>query len=78
MVEIKLTTRDTKALWYAISWMDLCLQVSPSEGTTVEAIEAEKTRLTEAKRALRKVNAIRKAQSASTGEADRLAARKEE
>lgn len=62
MKELRLSKADTVALWYAVGWMSLCLRVSPLEHA--EAVEAERSKLLQAKRALRKVNAIRKAQAA--------------
>ncbi len=60
----KLTRDETRALGAAIGWMDLCLrQDGPG---TPEQIAAEKDRLKLARQALRKVNAIRKAQRAAT------------
>jgi hypothetical protein len=54
----KLTKADTVALWHAVQWMDLCLRQS-DKGE--QGVEVERERLVAAKRALRKVNAIRKA-----------------
>lgn len=57
-----LTKADTVALWHAVNWMEMCVRQPAPEGTPQEAIETERERLRTAKRALRKVNAIRKAQ----------------
>lgn len=61
MTDLRLSKADTVALWYAVDWMGLCLRHSPAEHA--KAVEAERSRLKQAKRALRKVNAIRKAQA---------------
>ncbi len=58
----KLTKEETVALWHAINWMETCLAVSPVDDENRLAMEAESRRLKVAKQALRKVNAIRKAQ----------------
>lgn len=59
--KLKLSKAETVALWHAVEWMDLCLrQKGPG---TAEQIDSEKARLKIAKQALRKVNAIRKAQA---------------
>lgn len=57
-----LAKADTVALWYAVNWMELCLKQPPEPDTDTAATAAERERLRTAKRALRKVNAIRKAQ----------------
>jgi hypothetical protein len=58
----KLTKADTVALWHAVQWMHLCLHEAAKEpGRDGPAIVAERERLAAAKRALRKVNALRKA-----------------
>lgn len=68
-----LTKADTVALWYAVDSYTLQVQVMPSmtmpDGSTfsTDQIESERERLKAAKRALRKVNALRKAQSAGAG-----------
>lgn len=68
-----LTKADTVALWHAVDSYVLQVQVMPSmtmpDGSTfsTDQIEAERERLKAAKRALRKVNALRKAQSAGAG-----------
>lgn len=57
-----LTKADTVALWHAVEAMVYQVRAMPEvEGITPEQIEAERARLLAAKRALRKVNAIRKA-----------------
>lgn len=62
-----LTKTETVALWHAIQWMEICLlQVSP-DANDLPNIERERERLLTAKRALRKVNAIRKAQQSALG-----------
>jgi len=58
----KLTKDDTVALWHAVNWMDLCMKHPPGPGEDAAALDAERERLVAAKRALRKVNAIRKAE----------------
>lgn len=63
----RLTKDETVALWHAIQWMEICLrQVSP-DANDLPNIERERERLLTAKRALRKVNAIRKAQQSALG-----------
>ncbi len=62
---LKLTKKDTVALWHAVGWMDLCLKQSAIDGESADALEAERGKLRAAKRALRKVNAIRKHQGGS-------------
>lgn len=61
-----LSKADTVALWYAVNWMELTLGSWRREGFKDDADKAqymgERERLTTAKRALRKVNALRKAQ----------------
>jgi hypothetical protein len=60
----QLTKADTVALWHAVQWITLCLKQSePGE----PGLEAERERLTAAKRALRKVNAIRSAAASRAG-----------
>lgn len=62
MKSTKLLKSETVALWHAIQWMETCIDA----GGTIDDEEwkpRERERLTEAKRALRKVNAIRKAQA---------------
>lgn len=58
-----LAKADTVALWYAVNWMELCLKQPPEPGVDPAATAAERERLRTAKRALRKVNAIRRAQA---------------
>lgn len=66
---IKLTKADTVALWHAVNAQGYAMQAMRELNReqpgkfTAEEIEGEDARLTQAKRALRKVNAIRKAQS---------------
>ena len=59
----QLTKADTVALWHAVNWMEMCVRQTDPEGTPQEAIDAERERLRTAKRALRKVNAIRRGQA---------------
>lgn len=60
----RLTKADTTALWHAVDAMSFAVRAMPSlEAITSEQIEAEKVRLTAARRALRKVNTIRKNQA---------------
>lgn len=61
--ETALNKADTVALWHAVKWMEICVRQPPSEGESKESIDAERERLRTAKRALRKVNAIRKLQA---------------
>jgi hypothetical protein len=72
--DMALTKADTVALWHAVNWMELCVRQPYSEGTPQEVIDAERERLRTAKRALRKVNAIRKAQAEGTPQASRTSA----
>ena len=62
-----LAKADTVALWHAINWMEIVLSNWRAEGFTDEQNNAQyahqRELLTQAKRALRKVNAIRKAQT---------------
>ncbi len=58
-----LTKAETVALWHAISWMELCLRKTMEDGDVSPGIELERERLRIAKRALRKVNAIRRSQA---------------
>lgn len=62
-----LSKAETVALWHAVQWQELCLKESPPSLTEREeaAMATERERLATAKRALRKVNAIRKAQKAA-------------
>jgi hypothetical protein len=58
----RLTKTDTVALWHAVQWMALC--VRSGELMPGDKLAIERARLVAAKRALRKVNAIRKANGA--------------
>lgn len=60
--KMKLTKAETVALWHAVNWMAECLKSSHPDNME-EAWQAEVDRLKLAKQALRKVNAIRKAQA---------------
>jgi hypothetical protein len=56
-----LTKAETVALWHAVSNFDYMIRVMPSvEGVTAEQVLLEKERLTTARRALRKINELRK------------------
>jgi len=55
-----LTKVETVALWHAINWMDLCLRADRKENPEAAYLPAEFKRLADAKRALRKVNELRK------------------
>ncbi len=63
--DLKLTKADTVALWYAADWMGHVLTNWLRDGfkdaQDQANYEAERAKLARAKRALRKVNAIRKA-----------------
>lgn len=63
----RLTKADTVALWHAVNWTEIVLREWLRDGfkddTDKAQYEAERERLRTAKRALRKVNAIRKAES---------------
>lgn len=67
--DTNLTKADTVALWHAVQWMQDVLREWRRDGFTEDrpqaAYEAERGILLRAKRALRKVNAIRKAQACS-------------
>lgn len=59
-----LTKADTVALWHALDAMANAVRAMHSiEGITADQIEEEKVRLATARRALRKVNTIRRAQA---------------
>ena len=58
----KLSKADTVALWHAVDAYAYSVRaMSDIDGITPETLGAERSRLLAAKRALRKVNAIRKA-----------------
>lgn len=61
-----LTKADTVALWHAVQWMESVLREWRRDVIKYDADKAQHEHqqelLTQAKRALRKVNAIRKAQ----------------
>ena len=63
--DLKLTKADTVALWYAVDWADHVMRNWRRDGFKDDSdrqhYEQEHARLRLAKRALRKVNAIRKA-----------------
>jgi len=58
----KLTKSDTRALWYAVDALHWQVRAMPDVVPEIpkETIEAERKLLSEARAALRKVNAIRK------------------
>jgi hypothetical protein len=57
----KLTKADTVALWHAVDSYGYAVRAMPDvDGITPDQIEAERARLLAAKRALRKVNKLRK------------------
>ncbi|CAM3403938.1 hypothetical protein [Paracidovorax anthurii] len=62
-----LAAADTVALWHAVEWMATVVREMSREGFKDDEeraqYEAERVRLLAARRALRKVNAIRRAQS---------------
>ncbi len=62
-----LTKQDTVALWHAVQWMETVLKGWLHDGFKNEEERAqydvERTRLTAAKRALRKANVMRKSQA---------------
>lgn len=64
MKDTTLTKADTVALWYAVNWMQNVLSGWFREGFKDDQdraqYQAERERLTTAKRALRKVNKLRK------------------
>ncbi len=57
-----LTKNDTRALWYAVQAYDDLVSAMRGENFTAEQMAAERAMAVHARRALRKVNAIRKAQ----------------
>lgn len=58
----KLTKAETVALWHAVNNMEIMVREMPKvDGVTADQIAAEQDRLRTAKRALRKVNALRTA-----------------
>lgn len=59
----KLTKADTRALWHAVQGFRELVCAMRSEGFSADVTEAERATVLAANRALRKVNAIRKAQS---------------
>lgn len=64
--KLKLTKADTRATWHAIddmTYMHYGMKSDPP--LPQEILDAHREKLTAAKRALRKVNAIRKQQSAA-------------
>lgn len=59
----RLTKQDTTNLWHAVeAYKDMVRAMRDLEGITPEQVSAEEARLADARRALTKVNAIRKAQ----------------
>mgnify|MGYP000915251749 CR=1 FL=1 len=59
----RLTKQDTTSLWHAVdAYKDMVRAMRDMEGITPEQIAAEEAKLALARRALTKVNAIRKAQ----------------
>ena len=65
---LRLTKADTQALWHAVNnagYMVRALAAEPGSATA-DAVQAEKAMLAQAKRALRKVNALRKLQPATS------------
>lgn len=54
----KLTKADTVALWHAVQWMALCLK--QNEQFPSDTLATERERLAAARRALRKVNDLRR------------------
>lgn len=59
----KLTKADTRALWHAVQGFHELVRAMRGEGFAADVIDAELATVRAAKHALRKVNAIRKAQS---------------
>lgn len=55
-----LTKAETVALWHAVDWMKLCLQSARQTTPGRPELGVETERLALAKRALRKVNELRK------------------
>jgi hypothetical protein len=59
----KLTRSDTKALWHAVQGQGEVISLRLREGFTLDEMAPARAHLFEARAALRKVNAIRKAQA---------------
>lgn len=66
-IDTTLTKADTVALWHAVNWMDTVLREWRRDGFKDDmdksVHEDERQKLLQARRALRKVNAIRKGQA---------------
>jgi len=60
---IELTKDDTRALWHAVEGLRDLVRGMRGEGFSAAQLAAERTKVLTARRALRKVNAIRKAQA---------------
>ena len=60
----KLTKVDTVALWHAVQAQDEIISLRLREGFTLEQMEPQRARLFAARAALRKVNQIRKTDTA--------------
>lgn len=61
---VRLTKQDTTSLWHAVdAFKDMVRAMRDMEGITPDQVAAEEAKLASARRALTKVNAIRKAQS---------------
>lgn len=58
----KITKEDNSALWHAVEAFRYAVQAMRGMDFTPEQVQAEQDRLTAARRALRKVQAIRRAQ----------------
>lgn len=59
----RLTKQDTTNLWHAVeAFKDMVRAMRDMEGITPEQLASEEARLSAARRALAKVNAIRRAQ----------------
>lgn len=56
---MRITREEAAGLWHAVEWMKLCLKDSAPD-VSVAALEQERKRLAAAKRALRKVQQIRR------------------
>lgn len=60
---VRLTKQDTTNLWHAVeAFRDMVRAMRDMQGFTPEQVAAEEARLAAARRALTKVNAIRKSQ----------------
>lgn len=55
-----LTKVETVALWHAVGWMETCIEAERKDRPDAAYLPNEMKRLKDAKRALRKVNDLRR------------------